>query len=65
MKTLSLYRMMNPNTLRLSDVMPMPEEDEALIDEISNRANREHVINNWNLGPEKASVDPKEDKTDD
>jgi len=59
MKTLSLYRMMNPNTLRLSDVMPMPEEDEALIDEISNRANREHVINNWNLGPEKASVDPK------
>lgn len=56
----TLYKLLNPNTIRLSDVMPMLEDEgEAPIDEISNRANREHVINNWNLGPEKASVDPK------
>lgn len=56
----TLYKLLNPNAIRLSDVMPMLEDEgEAPIDEISNRANREHVINNWNLGPEKASVDPK------
>lgn len=60
MKSLPLRQLLNPNTFRLSDVIVMPEAgDEAPIDEVTNRANREHVLNNWNLGPDKATPDPK------
>lgn len=56
----TLRKLLNPNAFRLSDVMP-PEDDapEAPIDEITNRANRQHVIDNWCLGPEKATPDPE------
>lgn len=60
MKTLPLSRLLNPNTRKLADYMPpQPEMDNERIDEVTNRANREHVMNNWALGPERASVDPE------
>lgn len=58
MKTLPLSRILNPNTRKLADYTPRVEELDDKLDEVTNRANREHVLNNWALGPDKASVDP-------
>jgi len=60
----TLYNLLNPTKTRLSDLLKgtegMSEDDgEELITPEVNEANRTMVAEEWNLGPEKASVDPK------
>ena len=60
-KPLPLSRLRTPNVMRLSDIMPpeMKDEDlEPMLDAETNVQNRDLVIANWMLGPEKTSVDP-------
>ena len=60
-KTLPLSRLMTPNVMRISDIMPAKMDDEELepvLDAETNVQNRDLVIANWMLGPEKTSVDP-------
>lgn len=58
-KTLPLSRLMTPNVMRLSDIMPEAEEIEVeMFDAATNEENRDLAIRNWQLGPEKASIDP-------
>lgn len=59
-KPVPLSRLQSPNVMRLSDFMPEMDgaEDEA-IDAKTNVENRDLVVANWQLGPEKASPDPK------
>lgn len=52
----TLYSLLNPKTLRIADLMI--EDGEGGMDARVNAANRQVVVDNWNLGPEEASVDP-------
>lgn len=54
-----LSRIRTPNVMPLSAFMPQPEEDDTgeLTAEM-NVQNRDLVVRDWMLGPEKASVEP-------
>jgi hypothetical protein len=52
----TLYSLLNPKTLRIADLMI--EDGEGGMDARVNAANRQVVVDSWNLGPEEASVDP-------
>lgn len=55
-----LSRLKTPNLIVLSDLMPEAEgEDEGPITAKTNVENRDIVVRDWQLGPEKTSVDPK------
>lgn len=52
----TLFELLNGNSKKLSALVP-PEEGEELTAK-SNATNRQNVVDNWRLGPEKASPQP-------
>ena len=55
-----LSRIRTPNIMPLSAILPMMEDEaEPAISTETNIENRDLVIRDWMLGPEKTSVDPK------
>lgn len=58
-RPVKLSRIRTPNAFSLADIIPMSEEDEGPINKKTNIQNRDLVVRDWMLGPEKASVDPK------
>ena len=62
-KPIPLSRLMSPNVMPLKAMRPPEMEDEEIepmLDAETNVQNRDLVIANWMLGPEKTSVDPAE-----
>lgn len=57
-KPLPLSRLRTPNVMRISDIAPAIGEEAEPIDAETNVQNRDLVIANWMLGPERTSVDP-------
>ena len=54
-----LSRIRTPNIMPISAILPMMEEEvEPAISTETNIENRDLVIRDWMLGPEKTSVDP-------
>lgn len=60
-RSVPLSRIRTPNVMPLSAIFPPSEEDDDTgeLTTKSNVENRDLVIRDWMLGPEKASVDPK------
>lgn len=54
----SLYELLNPNTLRIADIIALEDEDGPLNARM-NEENRRVVVSHWKLGPEETSVDPE------